>query len=106
MHTRRRDPNEIRGFCPVGAPAYRSFRFRRALIPTKCGLFLRWMRSPLPGKRTYNSLKRRVGGGFAPDPMAEPFVVVFHHSALRLGLVDPMAESFVDNHLGRDAFVL
>src|ERR1017187_6067958 len=39
---------------------------------------------------------------FSPDVLAEPLVVVFHHGALLLGLVDRVPETLVEDQLHRD----
>src|SRR3954470_13440995 len=36
---------------------------------------------------------------FAPNVFAEPFIVMFHDGALLLGLIDRVAETFIQNQL-------
>src|SRR6185369_6418 len=42
----------------------------------------------------------------APDPTQKPFVVVLHHGALLLRLVDAVPEAFIYDHLHRYAAIL
>src|SRR5260370_39830841 len=49
--------------------------------------------------------RRRLLRLFSPDVLCEPLVVVFHHRALLLGLVDGMAEAFIEDQLHRNAAI-